>query len=502
MAAGPTGPTSTAASGRSARLGRALGSYDLRGRIGTDLDADLLFALGWGAARAFLSAGPAARDALVIGHDMRPDSPLFARLLAAGARSAGATPVLLGHVSTDQLYFASGDRDLPGLMVTASHNPADWNGVKICGPGAAGLSRADGLGDPATATAEAPRPPADHLASRAAAERVDEPAARAVATGFARRIRALTALDALPPDTPIHVVADAGNGMAGKILPEVFGTAAGLDAVPIDLTGLYLELDGSFPHHEANPLVPANLEDARRAVTEHGADLGLVFDGDADRCFVIDETGAATSASAIGALVARREIARARENGEEVPVVLHNLITSRAVPEVVAAAGGRPVRTPVGHSRIKQLMRSEHAVFACEHSAHFYFRDFFGADSGILAASHVISALAQARRSDPRATVSSLLADLSPYAASGELNSSVPDTSAVLARFEAAARAGEFGDGVVDTLDGVMLTGPDSWVNVRASNTEPLVRVNVESPDRERTDALASRVLQLVRDAG
>ena len=475
---------------RSSRLSRALKAYDLRGRVGDDLDDDLLFALGWGTVRTMRARHGTA--GVVIGADMRPDSLGFARALARGVAAAGGAPTLLGLCSTDQLYFASGRSGLPGLMVTASHNPSGWNGIKVCGPHAAGISRAGGLDAIADSALDAPPDPAAGDPAAAAEPRPDPDAARELAVGYAETIRAQTGITGLR--RPLTVIADCGNGMAGKLLPEVFGTAALAAPAPLDVRGMYTELDGTFPNHPANPLDPANLVDVQAAVVDSGADLGLAFDGDADRCFVIDETGRATSASAIGALVARREIARARAAGEDAPVVLHNLITSRAVPETVAAAGGRPVRTPVGHSGIKQLMAEHRAVFACEHSAHFYFRDFSGADSGMLAACHVIAALA-----DTGGTLSALLADLDPYAGSGEINSTVADPAAALARFRDAARAGTFGAGTVDELDGVTLTGADFWANVRPSNTEPLVRFNCETPDAARTAALTADVLALVR---
>ncbi|WP_101651230.1 phosphomannomutase/phosphoglucomutase [Brevibacterium ihuae] len=473
-------------SDRSSRLARALKAYDLRGRVGDDLDDDLLFALGWGTARTM--AALHAAEGIVIGADMRPDSLRFAQALARGVSAAGSTPTLLGLCSTDQLYFASGRTGLPGLMVTASHNPSGWNGVKVCGPRAAGISRTTGLADIAEAAVRAPAEPVPAPAGPAP----DTAAAARVAAGYAQAIREQTGLLDLP--RRLSVVADCGSGMAGKLLPEVFGTAVASAPLPLDVRGMYTELDGTFPHHPANPLDPANLVDVRREVLATGADLGLAFDGDADRCFVIDETGRATSASAIGALVARREIARARAAGEDAPVVLHNLITSRAVPEQIVAAGGVPVRTPVGHSGIKRLMSEHSAVFACEHSAHFYFRDFYGADSGMLAACHVIAALAASG-----GTLSALLADLDPYAGSGEINSAVDDPAAALARFRDAARAGAFGPGEVDELDGVTLTGADFWCNVRSSNTEPLVRFNCETPDPGRTAELTADVLALVR---
>jgi phosphomannomutase len=483
---------------RASRFRRVLKAYDFRGRIGADLDDDLIFAIGYGTARAMAELHGAER--LVVGSDMRPDSPRFAALLAAGVNAAGGADVSVGLCSTDQLYFASGLWNLPGVMVTASHNPADWNGIKVCGPRAAGVDRDSGLELIRHHALSAPEAPDVSACRPPAPGRLPEPdreAAAELAAEYSHAVRRLSGVAGIT--RPLQVVIDCGNGMAGKLLPEVFGTAAGLPPVPFEVHGLYAELDGTFPNHPANPLDPANLVDVRREVLARGADLGLAFDGDADRCFFIDETGHAASASAIGALVAQREIDRARGQGEERPVVLHNLITSRAVPEAVRAAGGVPVRTPVGHSGIKRRMAEHSAVFACEHSAHFYFRDFYGADTGMLAACHVLAALAETQ-----APLSSLLAGLEPYSASGEINSTVADPDRALDRIRWAAESGILGPGRVDEFDGVMLTGDDFWCNVRKSNTEPLVRLNCETPSPESTRRLSEKVLAIVRaeDAG
>lgn len=470
--------------GRRARFERVLGAYDLRGTVGEDLDDDLLFALGYGAARVFGAQGAAE---VVVGCDMRPDSPRFAGWAAAGVVAGGLRVRFVGLCSTDQLYFASGIWDAPGLMVTASHNPAGYNGIKVCGPGATGVSRAHGLDAIRASALDAPAP-------QGPIPPVDEESAQSLARAFAVRLRELTGLDRLEPVRALTIVADAGNGMAGKLLGEVFGTDVGLPPVPVEVIGLYTELDGTFPHHPANPLEPANLVDAQAAVRAHGADLGLAFDGDADRCFFIDGEGSVLSPSAVGALVAEREIARARAEGEETPVVLRNLLTSRIVEETIEESGGRAVRTPVGHSGIKRLMREHDAVFAAEHSAHFYFRDFYSADSGILAACHIIAILAATDQS-----AAQLITHRERYAASGEINSTVADPDAVLEDIAARAEAGEFGTGTVDRFDGVSLEGSDFWLNVRKSNTEPLVRFNCETPDPRRTAELTETVLARVR---
>ncbi|WP_166971002.1 phosphohexomutase domain-containing protein [Brevibacterium atlanticum] len=464
---------------RATAVEAAVGAYDIRGRIPDQLDADTVFSLGW--ATAVTMSELHTSTEVVIGHDMRPSSPGFARAFAAGVETAGSRPILLGLCSTDQLYFASGIVDLPGAMITASHNPADYNGIKICGPRAAGVSLASGLGRIRELAPTAP-------ASGDGGIEVDESAAAQMRQQYAARIRDLTRVDEV---TGLRIVLDAGNGMAGRLLGEVFGTDAGAAAVPFDVIGLFTELDGTFPNHEANPLKPENLVDAARAVVETGADLGLVFDGDADRCFFIDEAGATMSPSAVGALVAEREIARSRAAGVAEPTVIHNLITSRSVAETITAAGGRALRSKVGHSGIKTLMAETGAVFACEHSAHFYFHEFFGADSGMLAACHLIAALAE---SD--APASRLVDSYDRFFQSGEINFTVADPDAVLADF--AAHAEDFPTNSVDDLDGIGLQGEDWWINLRKSNTEPLVRLNVEAASEAHMRALTRRAEDFV----
>ncbi|SMX68336.1 phosphomannomutase [Brevibacterium sp. 239c] len=473
---------------RTTALESAVGAYDIRGRIPDQLDEDVLFALGW--ATAFAMSELESSAEVVVGHDMRPSSPGFAHAFAAGIEAAGYRAVLLGLCSTDQLYFASGIFDLPGAMITASHNPADYNGIKICGPRAAGVSLASGLGRIKELAPQAPTfgRAVDGSHSSAPAVDINEVAAADMRRRYVERIRTLTHVDEV---TGLKVIVDCGNGMAGKLLGEVFGPDSGFAKVPFDVIGLFTELDGTFPNHEANPLKPENLLDVSQAVLDHGADLGLAFDGDADRCFFIDETGATMSPSAIGALVAEREIARAKTAGVTEPVVIHNLITSRSVPATITAAGGRAVRSKVGHSGIKTLMRTEHAVFACEHSAHFYFDEFYGADSGMLAACHLIAALAKTK-----APASRLVADYDLYAQSGEINFTVTDPEAVLTAF--SAESVHFPANTVDDLDGIGLQGEDWWINLRMSNTEPLVRLNVEASDPQRLRELTAQASDFV----
>jgi phosphomannomutase len=372
-------------------------------------------------------------------------------------------------------------------MFTASHNPASYNGIKFSRAGAQGISLSTGLA--------AIRDRAQAYLDAGAVPAVESPGGvetRDVLADYAAHLRSLVDLSSI---RPLKVVVDAGNGMGGMTVPAVLGTAAGLPELPLEIVPLYFELDGTFPNHEANPLEPENLRDLQAAVVAHGADLGLAFDGDADRCFVVDETGAPVTPSAVAAIVARREVARVRAAGETGEVyVIHNLITSRFVPEAIEAAGAIPVRTHVGHSLIKDRMRETGAVFGGEHSAHYYFRDFWGADNGMLAAMHV---LAEFGAQD--ASLSTFAASYDPYALSGEINSTVADVPAAYTRIvEAFTGRGEF-----DELDGLTVTGaPDEgfwWFNVRPSNTEPLLRLNVEAATEPQMAAIRDEVLALIR---
>lgn len=482
---------------RFARERRAVGAYDVRGLVGEELTDDFIFAFGWAVARA--AQAEWGSEEILIAHDMRETSPRYARLLAAGSRQAGLQPKNIGMASTDQLYFASGEYGLPGFMVTASHNPPEYNGIKVCGPGASGVSRKDLLGTALELLDSAPEcsygpGSADSVAAADTQLGVDEALAQRTARGFAERIRSLTGLNRVQGLT---IVVDAGSGMAGLTVPQVFGSAAELEALNITVRGMYMEPDGTFPYHPANPLDPANLVDLQKAVIAARAEtaepvIGLAFDGDADRCFFVDENGDTVSASAIGAMTAVNEIRRVR--AEEQPVVLHNLLTSRSSVQWVEKAGGTPVRTAVGHSGIKQAIRANNAVFAFEHSAHYYFRDFFGADSGLLAAGHVLAAVHASGKQ-----LSELAADYAPGPMSGEINSRVEDQQAVLEAVAEAGQRGDFGPVTIDRLDGITLDGDGFWINVRTSNTEPLVRLNVEAGSQERVDELVEAALAIIR---
>ncbi|MFE3601538.1 phosphomannomutase/phosphoglucomutase [Streptomyces sp. NPDC059142] len=460
-------------------------AYDVRGVYPDQLD-DRLAEL-FGAAFAEVTAA----RAIVVGHDMRPSSPALAAAFARGALARGADATLIGLCSTDQLYFASGNMNVPGAMFTASHNPARYNGIKMCRAGAAPVGRDTGLAE-IRALVESWLPPGAPEAPGTAATgetlgaagtgetpgTVGTLAQRDTLEDYAAYLLSLVDLSAI---RPLKVVVDAGNGMGGHTVPTVF---AGL---PLDVVPLYFELDGTFPNHEANPLDPKNLVDLQARVLAEGADLGLAFDGDADRCFVVDERGRGVSPSAITALVAARELAKHPGS-----TVIHNLITSRSVPEVVRENGGTPVRTRVGHSFIKQEMATTGAVFGGEHSAHYYFRDFWNADTGMLAALHVLAALG-----GQDGPLSELVSSYDRYAGSGEINSTVDDQEARMAAVRAAFAPR---DGVtLDDLDGLTVATEEWWLNVRPSNTEPLLRLNVEARDEETMASLRDEALALIR---
>jgi phosphomannomutase len=452
-------------------LSAVIKAYDVRGVVGEQIDAALVREVGAGMARLLREESPET-GLVVVGHDMRPSSPELVAAFAEGVTSYGLDVVNIGLASTDMLYFASGALNVPGAMFTASHNPAKYNGIKLCRAGAAPIGADTGLyAIRAMVEQGVPEPPAGTVPGR-----VEE---RSMVADYAAYLRGLVDLSGL---RPLRVVVDAGNGMAGYTVPEVLG------GLPLEVVPMYFELDGTFPNHEANPLDPANLVDLQKGVIAEGADLGLAFDGDADRCFVVDERGEPVSPSAITALVAVRELAKAPGS-----TVIHNLITSHAVPEIVTEHGGTPVRTRVGHSYIKQVMAETGAVFGGEHSAHYYFRDFWRADSGMLAGLHVLAALGEAD-----GPLSALMADYERYAASGEVNSTVADAKAKIAEIKAEYAAQ---DGVTtDEMDGLTVQLPDgSWFNLRPSNTEPLLRLNVEAADGARMAALRDEVLGKVR---
>ncbi|MGW1100010.1 phosphomannomutase/phosphoglucomutase [Streptomyces sp. NPDC002455] len=443
-------------------------AYDVRGVVPDQWDETTAELFGAG----FVQVTGAR--ALVTGYDMRATSPGLARAFARGAVAQGADVTETGLCSTDQLYYASGALGLPGAMFTASHNPARYNGIKMCRAGAAPVGQDSGLAEI--------RALVEHWTDTGGP--APAPGGSGTVTGhdtlreYANHLRTLVDLTAI---RPLKVVVDAGNGMGGHTVPAV------LAGLPLDVVPMYFELDGSFPNHEANPLDPENIVDLQARVLAEGADLGLAFDGDADRCFVVDERGEPVSPSAVTALVATRELAR-----RPGATVLHNLITSRAVAEVIREAGGTPVRTRVGHSFIKAEMARTGAVFGGEHSAHYYFADFWNADTGMLAALHVLAALG-----GQDGTLSALTRRFERYAASGEVNSTVGDAAG---RLGAVREAWSGRPGVtLDETDGLTVNGPDWWFNLRPSNTEPLLRLNAEARDERTMARLRDDVLALVR---
>jgi phosphomannomutase len=472
------------------RLSEFIKAYDVRGLVPQQLNDAVAFAIGSAFARVV--ARPDGATSVVVGHDMRQSSPGLSRSFAAGVTANGLDVTFIGLCSTDGLYYASGALDVPGAMFTASHNPAAYNGIKLCRSGARPVGQDTGLGqirDLAQSlldSDEAPAGPAQDGSVGTITE-------RDVLPEYAHFLRGLVDLGDL---RPLTVVVDAGNGMGGHTVPAVLGTQA---ALPLTVIPLYFELDGTFPNHEANPLNPENLRDLQAAVISHEADLGLAFDGDADRCFVVDERGEPVSPSAITALVGTREVAKERAAGRQATIV-YNVISSAAVPELIGEAGATAVRTRVGHSFIKGEMARVQAVFGGEHSAHYYFRDFWFADTGMLAAMHVLAALGE----QPR-PLSEVVAEFSRYVASGEINSTVADVQAATADVRGWAQAwgrDEGQDVEFDELDGMTVThrgDPMWWFNLRASNTEPLLRLNVEAKDEPTMQRVRDDVLSIVR---
>jgi phosphomannomutase len=451
-----------------AAVHRVIKAYDVRGLVGEELDEQFVGEIGGAFARLMRDENATQ---VVIGHDMRDSSPALSEAFAEGVISQGLDVVRIGLASTDQLYFASGLLDCPGAMFTASHNPAAYNGIKLCRAEAKPVGKDTGLttiSEDVIAGVPVHDGPSGSISDRD------------VLADYGEFLRSLVSLAEL---RPLKVAVDAGNGMAGHTAPAVLGSIPSITLAP-----LFFELDGTFPNHEANPLDSANLVDLQAYVLGTDADIGLAFDGDADRCFVVDEKGRPVSPSAVTALVASRELGR-----EIGAAVIYNLITSRAVPELVAERGGTPVRSRVGHSYIKGLMADTGAIFGGEHSAHYYFRDFWGADSGMLAALHVLAALGEQNR-----PLSDLMADYQRYEASGELNFTVTDAEAcldeVLLSFGARIHS-------IDHLDGVTVDlGDGSWFNLRMSNTEPLLRLNVEARTTEEVEAVVGQIAKTIHD--
>ena len=442
-------------------------AYDIRGLVDSELTPDFAFQTGMAFARFLEQEREPAT--VVIGEDMRPSSPLLAEAFAAGVISNGMDVIRIGLASTDLLYFAAGKLNCPGAMFTASHNPAEYNGIKLCLSGARPVGKESGLlaieqmvanGMPLTQ-----RP-------------VGKEHQRNLLHDYAEYLLSLVDLSQM---RHLKIVIDAGNGMAGYTVPAVF------EKLDVEVIPLYFELDGTFPNHEANPIDSANLKDLQRAVKKHSADLGLAFDGDADRCFLVDELGNCVDPSALTALIAARELAKRPKS-----TIIYNLISSRAVKEVIEENGGKAVRSRVGHSYIKKLMAETGAIFGGEHSGHFYFKEFWRADSGMLAALHAIAALGESKKS-----ISKILAEYQRYFASGEINSKVKDAQGAIAQIK--EKYGKDSELTLDELDGLTVNGDTWWFNVRASNTEPLLRLNVEAKTQARMEKLRDQVLGEIR---
>ena len=453
-------------------------AYDVRGTYPDQLDETLAHDVGGAFVRAMrISARDGGPGAVVVAHDMRPSGPDLVAAFSDGVREQGCDVILIGLASTDGLYFASGRLNLPGAMFTASHNPAQYNGIKLCKAGAAPVGQDSGLREIRQLIDEG-IPAFDGP--------LGEVSEQDMLVEYAVFLRELVDVSG---SRPLRVVVDAGNGMGGYTVPAVLGDAAGLPSLPLDIDPMYFELDGTFPNHEANPIEPDNMRDLQARVRETGADIGLAFDGDADRCFVVDENGEIVNPSTLTALIAARELAK-------VPgaTIIHNVITSKAVPEVVLELGGIPVRTRVGHSFIKGTMAETNAVFGGEHSGHFYFRDFWRADSGMLAALHTLAALGETAEG---VTLSSLLAPYDRYVASGEINTEVADQAAITQAIKDEYVARGITD--IDELDGLTMGNDDWWFNVRPSNTEPLLRLNVEASDEVVMARVRDEVLSMMR---
>lgn len=457
-------------------LSALIKAYDIRGVVPDQWGPDLSREVGTAFVEVLgIRSSDGGTGRIVVGHDMRPTGPDLVAAFIDGVTAAGVDVVNIGLCSTDGLYFASGRLDIPGAMFTASHNPAEYNGIKLCRAGAAPVGQDSGLSQIRELVESENLPKYDGPFGSATSQDM--------LADYAQYLRELVPLD---KSRRLKVVIDTGNGMGGFTVPAVLGDDI-LPGLPLDIDAMYFELDGTFPNHEANPIDPENLRDLQKRVLEVGADIGLAFDGDADRCFVVDEKGGIVDPSTLTALIATRELAKVPGS-----TIIHNLITSRAVPEIVIENGGTAVRTRVGHSFIKATMAETGAIFGGEHSGHFYFRDFWKADSGMLAAMHALAALGETPETT---TLSELLKPYLRYVMSGEINTKVSDAKAVIARIkETAIKQGS----EIDELDGLTVSGDGWWFNVRSSNTEPLLRLNVEAKDVQNMEIVRDSVLSMM----
>lgn len=434
-------------------------AYDVRGIYPGELDEVIAHRIG-AAFAAFTGAGR-----VVVGRDMRLSSDPLCRAFIEGTTGAGADVIDVGLISTDGLYFASGRHELPGAIFTASHNPGDWNGIKFCRAGAAPIGEETGLAEIRDLAEKGVAP----------AERAGAVAPREVLSEFVDHALGLIDVDRL---VPMKVVIDAANGMGGLVLPPLF------ERLPVELIPLYFDLDGTFPNHPADPIQVENLADLRREVVDRSADLGMAFDGDADRVFLVDEKAEPVSGSLTTAVVARRILEK-----EPGATIVHNVICSRVVESTIREHGGTPVRSRVGHSFIKQVMASTGAAFGGEHSGHYFFRDFYRADSGLICALFILEVLSAEGR-----PMSEVLAPLRRYWNSGELNSEVPDKDAKMKEV-----ADAFAGGELDWTDGVTVSYRDWWFNLRPSNTEPVLRLNVEATDAGFGEKKTEEILAFIR---
>jgi len=448
-------------------LEKIIKAYDIRGLVKDEVTPDFSFSLGVAFAKFLEHEREPAT--IVVGEDMRPSSPLLADAFTDGATSQGMDVIRLGLTSTDMLYFASGKLNLPGVMFTASHNPAKYNGMKLCKSGARPIGQESGLAKIRELIQEgvpiSNRPVGSVRKQDLLKEYVDYLLASFPKNTFKKR--------------KLKVVIDAGNGMAGFTAPAVMAR------LNVELIPMYFELDGNFPNHEANPIDSANLKDLQKRVKKERADIGLAFDGDADRCFLIDQAGELVNPSALTALIAVREL-----KVKPGATIIYNLISSKAVAEVIAEHGGIGVRSRVGHSYIKNLMAESGAVFGGEHSGHFYFKNFWRADSGMLAGLYAIAELMASK-----GNLSQLLAPYNRYVASGEINSKVKDVTKSIAK----VRDKYHGQYQIDELDGLTITADSWWFNLRGSNTEPLLRLNVEANTQKEMVKIRDAVLSLIK---
>jgi phosphomannomutase len=442
-------------------------AYDIRGLVDSEITPDFTFATGVAFAR-FLQQ-EREPGSVVIGEDMRPSSPVLADAFSAGVTSQGLDVNRIGLASTDMLYFASGKLNLPGAMFTASHNPAEYNGIKMCLSGARPIGKESGL----LAIENFVRQGSPMYIRSMGVEKEVE-----MLTDYVDYLLSLVDISEM---RRLKIVVDAGNGMAGYTAPAIF------ERLNVELIPLYFELDGTFPNHEANPIDPKNLRDLQKAVKKHNADLGLAFDGDADRCFLVDENGETVNPSDLTCLVAARELARVPGS-----TIIYNLISSRAVLEVIEENGGTGLRSRVGHSYIKKMMADSGAIFGGEHSGHFYFKDFWRADSGALAALHAIAALGS-----NKVSISKILKPYQRYVSSGEINSVVSDAPAEMKKIE--EKYGSQSGVEIDRLDGLSVNGDTWWFNLRSSNTEPLLRLNVEAKTQARMEKVRDEVLKAIK---